>query len=106
MAPFIVGLLVVDGLWFTWFRSRKYRARRTPDEIASCIGAFVEGTGGKWDWDDFTSVAIEDPALDAIRLRCARLSEEFPPGQDRSYCGPEGVAVLRGIAIRLRSGAA
>jgi hypothetical protein len=25
------------------------------DEVATIIENFVEGTGGKWDWDDFTT---------------------------------------------------
>lgn len=41
---------------------------RTPGEVAGYIRDFIEGTGGEWDWDDFISVPIADPALDAIRL--------------------------------------
>jgi hypothetical protein len=42
---------------------------RTPAEVADYIRDFIEGTGGDWDWDDFTSVTIKDPVLDSIRDR-------------------------------------
>jgi len=34
---------------------------RTPEEVAGFLRDFAEGTGGEWDWDDFTSVPITDP---------------------------------------------
>ena len=45
--------------------------------MAVIIEQFLDGTGGRWDWDDFVSLRIEDPELDAIRLRCARLQDEI-----------------------------
>jgi hypothetical protein len=29
--------------------------QRTKSEVADYIEQFLNGTGGKWDWDDFTS---------------------------------------------------
>jgi hypothetical protein len=40
---------------------------REPAEVAQFISNFLSGTGGEWDWDDFTSVPITNPALEAIR---------------------------------------
>ena len=40
---------------------------RPPEEVALYIREFLDGSGGDWDWDDFTSVPISDPWLDAIR---------------------------------------
>jgi hypothetical protein len=40
---------------------------REPAEVAQFISNFLNGTGGEWDWDDFTSVPITNPALEAIR---------------------------------------
>lgn len=33
------------------------------------IEAFLSGTGGKWDWDDFTSCSLRDARMDSIRRR-------------------------------------
>ena len=44
---------------------------RTPHEVANIIEKFLDGTGGDWEWDDFTSLRIKDPALEAIRIKCA-----------------------------------
>jgi len=41
---------------------------RTPEEVAGFLRDAAEGTGGEWDWDDFTSVPITDPRLEAIRV--------------------------------------
>jgi len=40
---------------------------RSAEEVAGYIRDFLEGSGGDWDWDDFTSVTIKSPALDSIR---------------------------------------
>jgi hypothetical protein len=40
---------------------------RGPAEVAQFISNFLSGTGGEWDWDDFTSVPITNPSLEAIR---------------------------------------
>jgi hypothetical protein len=52
--------------------------RLTPTEVADIIEAFLKGTDGRWDWDDFCSSRITDPALDAIRVRCVDLHDEDP----------------------------
>jgi hypothetical protein len=39
----------------------------TPEEFADELERQLLGTGGPWDWDDITSVAIADPRLDAVR---------------------------------------
>ena len=40
---------------------------RTPQEVASYLRNFIEDTGQPWDWDDFESVPLTDPTLEAIR---------------------------------------
>jgi hypothetical protein len=49
--------------------------RRTPDEVVGYLRAFIEGTGGDWDWDDFVSIPIADPRLDSIRERASRFPD-------------------------------
>lgn len=78
--------------------------RLTHEEVAETIEKFLDGTGGSWDWDDFTSVRILDPTLDAVRLRCVSLPERFPPIERGHYCGPEGVRELEQLIVELRKG--
>jgi len=33
------------------------------------IKAFLAGTGGKWDWDNFTSCSLRDARMDSVRRR-------------------------------------
>lgn len=40
---------------------------RSAGEVAHFLRDFLEGTGGDWDWDEFESVPITDPRLEAIR---------------------------------------
>ena len=67
----------------------------SPSDVRKALVDFVEGRGGEWDWDDFISVPIRDPKLEAIRRRCAQLPEEFPPEQRGHYCGAGGIEVIR-----------
>jgi hypothetical protein len=76
--------------------------KMTKAEVADEIEAFVEGTGGEWDWDDFIHIPIDNPELERIRLRCEKLPEEFPPSQSGYYCSSEGIRVLEEIARELR----
>jgi len=47
--------------------------RRTPDEVANYLDDFIDGSSGPYDWDDFISLKIADPALEGIRARAASL---------------------------------
>lgn len=44
--------------------------------VAETIRAFLNGSGGDRDWDDFTSCPLQDPRLDGIRRRS--LAVELP----------------------------
>lgn len=48
---------------------------RTRAEVAEIISTFLRGGGGAWDWDDFISIRIRDPFLEAIRAQMRRLAE-------------------------------
>lgn len=76
--------------------------RRTNLEVANIIEAFVEGTRGRWDWDDFCSLKIENPELDAIRLKCCQLSDTHPPVVKGHYWNGEGIDILREMVRNLR----
>ena len=67
---------------------------RTPKEVAGYIEDFIEGWGGEWDWDDFTSIPIANPWLDAIRRDAERV--KLPVDED-------GKAKLRELLVTVRS---
>jgi hypothetical protein len=70
--------------------------------VADTIERFVDGICSRWDWDDFCSAPIIDPQLEAIRLRCAGLPQEFPSAQKGHYCAEAGIEVLRAMVRELR----
>ena len=73
------------------------------EDVAKYIEDFLSGRGGPWDWDDFISIRIKNnPELEAIRLICARLPDQYPPDQC-GYCNSEGMKVLGQILDELRS---
>ena len=78
--------------------------KMTREEVAKTIENFVNGTGGKWDWDDFTAMRLDDPELDAVRHKCFSVRDEFPSTDSQQYCSATGMQVLRDLANTLRPG--
>ena len=65
----LLPFILIFGLLLRPFLPRGWgKAERTPGEVAGYIRDFLDDTGGEWDWDDFTSVELKDPALDLIRM--------------------------------------
>jgi hypothetical protein len=78
--------------------------KRTPEEVANTIEAFVNGTGGnQWAWDGFTSIRLDDPELEAIRKKIIALPVEFPPSNPREYCSAGGMEKMRQMVQDLRA---
>ncbi len=77
--------------------------KRTREQVAAEIEAFIKNKGGPWDWDDFISIHIDDPELENIRRRCAGLDKELPPDRDGVFCSAEGIEVLKAYIRQLRS---
>jgi hypothetical protein len=77
--------------------------KRTREQVAETIEAFVNGAGRQWDWDGFTSIRIDDPELEAIRKRCVAMPTEFPPSAPKDYCSEAGMQVMRELAQGLRA---
>lgn len=48
--------------------------------VARTIRAFLNGSGGDWDWDDFTSCSLSNVEVDYLRRRAA--SVEMPVDDD------------------------
>jgi hypothetical protein len=79
--------------------------QRTSNEVVAIIGRFLDGTGGKYDWDDFTSIPIREPVLDGVRRTCRELWLHHPPIQNGHYCSEEGLEILRALVRDLSSDA-
>jgi hypothetical protein len=77
--------------------------QRTSAEVVQIIENFLDGRGSAWDWDDFTSLQIADPHLDAIRAKCAETSVTHPPTQKGHWCNQAGLDVMRELAAKLRT---
>jgi hypothetical protein len=75
----------------------------TPIEAANVIEAFLAGTGGEWDWDDFMHVKIADPRVDVIRQICSDLHGIYPGQRVGEYCDPKGEVIMRALVKELRS---
>jgi hypothetical protein len=72
-------------------------------EVAKELQDFLDGTGGKGDWDWFLSDAeLANERLEQIRRHCNLLSDEFPPVASRGYCSEKGLAVIRRYIAELR----
>jgi hypothetical protein len=75
---------------------------RTRAEVAEIISTFLSGDGSAWAWDDFISLRMKDPALEAIRVQCAALPDQHPPTVTGHYCDATGMEALRSLAEQLR----
>jgi hypothetical protein len=75
---------------------------RSRGEVADTIEQFVQGICRQRVWDDFCATPIIDPQLDAIRLRCASLPQEFPSPLKNHYCNDAGIEVMRELVKELR----
>lgn len=85
-------------------RSMAVSARKeTCLDVAKMLEDFVDGTGGQWDWDDYTSAMSysDDPYLQEVQQRMVNLDTEFPSG-GRGYCGESGIEIIRAYVKELR----
>jgi hypothetical protein len=76
--------------------------QRTKTEVAGIIERFLDGTGGKWDWDDFCYFSIGDSYLDSVRIQCSELSLTCPPTEKGHYCSQAGFEIMRELVSKLR----
>jgi hypothetical protein len=74
----------------------------TKAEVAKCLEDFLLHRGGRWDWDDFISIPLEDPDLDTVRRRCAALPDRYPTERPHQYRSEEGIAALNTLLAGLR----
>lgn len=76
LTPIAIPLAFAASLW-----PGKKAVDRTPEEVVGFLQDFLDGTGGNWDWDDFTCVPISDPSLEAVRQQASRLAPHSDDAQ-------------------------
>jgi hypothetical protein len=93
LAPFAIPiiLIIVVAERLLGLKTSKDRTAR---EVEVYLRDFLDGTDGAWDWDDFTSIKITDPELDAIREEAACVSLPLTEG---------GRATIRDLIEQVRS---
>lgn len=70
-------------------------------EVIKYIKDFLNDEGGDWDWDDFISIQLDTPNLEAVRIMCATLPDRYPPDRSGRYCSDAGLEALRAVASQL-----
>ena len=75
------------------FHRKRRSIRRDYEAATSTIEAFLDGTIGPWDWDDFTSIKQTDLFLESVRLRCPSVYEEYAAEKEH-YCNSDGFQIL------------
>ena len=93
LAPLAIPVILVIALAERLF-GLKTSEDLTAREVEDYLRDFLQGTGGDWDWDDFTSIPITDPGLDAIREEAAFVQLPITD---------EGIATLRELLERVRA---
>lgn len=78
-------------------------------DAADAIDAFIDGTCGPYDWDDFLHHALDNRALPEVRQaarQCLDVERDYPPQRkynETGWCSEEGIEKMRDISRQLRS---
>lgn len=78
-----------------FWRKKTFTREEQRAYVIQTIREFLEGTGGKWDWDDFISLPTGYPELDAVQGFCLELPTHYPPTEAWPWCNPDGLRELR-----------
>lgn len=66
LAPVAIPALII-AMFVRKMLGKQSFAHLSTTDVERNLRGFLDGNGGEWDWDDFTSIPISDPALDRIR---------------------------------------
>jgi hypothetical protein len=90
------------------FASRPKDWKKEYVATAELIERFVRGDKERayGEWDDFTSVPVQDAFLDRIRLACSEVFDLYPATAPKKYCSEAGFERLMELARELRAKAA
>jgi hypothetical protein len=98
----IIGVVILGVLGYVLKRQMVNRPDPTLEEIEKTISNFLQGTGGEWEWDDFTGIPLRDPKLDKIREQCADLQYTYRSKVKTEYCSKEGIEVLKELHEQIK----
>jgi hypothetical protein len=98
----IVGVVILGVLGYLLKRHADNRHDPTLEEIDKIITNFLQGTGGEWEWDDFTGIPLRDPKLDKIREEYADLQYTYRSKVKTEYCSKEGIEVLKKLHEQIK----
>ncbi len=103
MSGIIFTLLAVLGS-FAVMAGIGHLRKDDADKLATAdlLMRFLDGRVSDQEWDDFISVHHRNKEIEAVRLRCGGLPEEFPPEPNDIYCNNEGSAIIREHVRHLR----
>ena len=75
----VLGPIAIFALIMAAKLLRLTALNRTPQEVIAILQSFVEAPHSGYDprWDDFVSVPIQDPKLDAVRRRLLQLESSY-----------------------------
>lgn len=79
-------------------RRSKPDTKTTREEIAKFIDDFVDGTGGDWDFDDYTSMDYADPLIKEVMDEVTWMDETHPAKRGHGFCNSEGLARMKELA--------
>lgn len=79
LAPIAIPCIIIGIICQKVF-GLKSTADLTPLDVANYLEDWIDGKGGDWDWDDFTSIPITDPYLESVREEAAHMA--YPLGED------------------------
>lgn len=77
LAPVAIIVAVLVQLFVRLFGLNN-SADLTREGVLGYLEDFIDGRGGDWDWDDFTSIPIRDPSLDRVREEAASVELPLP----------------------------
>ena len=88
LSPLLILFVVISGLF-------SKPANRTADEVARYLWNEAQGRSNCRDWDDFVSIPIADPDLDAIREEAATMSHSLGEHREQLLALAERARQLR-----------
>lgn len=61
--------------------TRNHPKKTSKNDAISIIENFLNNSEGPYDWDDFLTFPIEDPEVEALRLKCINIKWETKEGR-------------------------
>jgi hypothetical protein len=72
------------------------------DFVASALEAFLEGSGGPWDFDDLIHDRYSDELVRASIQAVDHMPLNFPSSHPNQYCSDEGLIEIQRVIDILR----